>query len=114
MQTCEYHDKNNGMNDMGFNNMMRNNMMRNNMQNNVMRNNYRGMEAEVGSEMNSSQDDRQTCSSNSDCGDESFCNFDFDTNGFCETCSSIDSCNDSGFITQRGERSCFQVCEKRK
>merc|ERR1719284_1185984 len=39
MQTCEYHDKNNGMNDMGFyGNSMRNNMGNNMMQGSMMRN----------------------------------------------------------------------------
>merc|ERR1711928_180353 len=125
IQTCEYHDKNNGMNDMGFygnsmrnnmgNSMMQNKMMGGNMQNkmmqnNMMRNNYRGSEAAVGSGMDSSQTDRQTCASNSDCGDESFCKFNSDANGFCESCSSIQSCN-AGFMNQKSQMSCSQVCE---
>merc|ERR1711928_255305 len=93
------------------NNMMQNDMMQNNMmRSNMMRNNYRGSEAAVGSGMDSSQTDRQTCASNSDCGDESFCKFNSDANGFCESCSSIQSCN-AGFMNQKSQMSCSQVCE---
>merc|ERR1712020_564446 len=103
------------------NNMMQDNMMRNNMQNNMMRsnmmhsnmmrNNYRGSEAAVGSGMDSSQTDHQTGESNSDCGDESFCKFTSGANGFCESCSSIQSCNNAGFMNQKSQMSCSQVCE---
>merc|ERR1712193_250505 len=113
--------QNNMMRDNMQNNMMQDNMMRNNMQNNMMRsnmmsnnmmrNNYRGSEAAVGSGMDSSQTDRQTCASNSDCGDESFCKFNSDANGYCESCESIFSCNNEGFMNQKSLMSCYQVCE---
>merc|ERR1719436_1744255 len=45
------------------------------------------------------------CSSNSDCVDGSFCNFDNTSSGFCETCASITpDCSD--LDTEEGQAAC--------
>merc|ERR1712062_524863 len=81
---------------MGMRNDMRDNMMRDDMRDNMMRNDMR-------------DNMMHACSSNNDCGDEQFCNFDKGNTGYCETCSHIDSCR-SGF-TEHGMISCMQRCE---
>ena len=41
-----------------------------------------------------------------------FCNFDNSNTGFFEYCETIgDSYEDAGFITQRGEQECKNICE---
>jgi len=133
-QTCEYHDKRDNMNEMGFysRDNMRNNMMENNrmfenrmendrmfdnrmendrMQNNRMRDNmfYNRMGND---RMQSNMFDRSsTCSSNNECGDERFCNFESENNGYCESCSHINDCQSEDFNTKHGMISCMQRCE---
>ena len=42
-----------------------------------------------------------------------FCNFDYGTSGFCESCASIGSgeCENSGFNNDRGKTECQRICE---
>ena len=44
--------------------------------------------------------------------DDGFWNFDNGNTGFCEYCEAIgDSYEDAGFIAQRGEQECKNICE---
>ena len=53
------------------------------------------------------------CEESSDCGDDRFCNFDYDDSGFCEHCSQFEdsTCEASGFATQNGLDECKATCE---
>ena len=52
------------------------------------------------------------CSKSSMCQSTTgFCNFDYGDAGFCESCDDIGGpCDQAGFITQRGEDECTDVC----
>merc|ERR1712147_25718 len=85
------------MNNMGFEGERRHTVLRNNMMREYrMRDNMR---------------QGSMCSSNNDCGDERFCNFDNENNGYCESCSHINDCESEDFTTKRGMVACMQRCE---
>ena len=56
------------------------------------------------------------CRDSSECrrNGDGFCNFDNGNSGFCESCLDIlsngGSCEDAGFINQRGEHECENIC----
>ena len=45
------------------------------------------------------------------CGLGNFCNYDFGSTGYCESCGQMESCEGLGLITERGENECRAVCE---
>ena len=45
------------------------------------------------------------------CGHGNFCNYDFGSSGYCESCGQMESCEALGLITERGENECRAVCE---
>ena len=47
------------------------------------------------------------------CGNSNFCNFDFHSTGYCETCLSLEGglCENLGLITKKGEEECKRICE---
>merc|ERR1712147_505707 len=85
------------MNNMGFEGERRHTALRNNMMREYrMRDNMR---------------QGSMCSSNNECGDQRFCNFDNENNGYCESCSYFNSCEDVGFTNKHGMVSCMETCE---
>ena len=47
------------------------------------------------------------------CGHHSFCNFDFHSSGYCESCISLEEgdCENMGLITNKGEQECQGICK---
>ena len=47
------------------------------------------------------------------CGHHSFCNFDFHSSGYCESCISMEEgdCENMGLITNKGEQECQGICK---
>ena len=48
-----------------------------------------------------------TCTSGGELG---FCNFDYETSGYCEYCSDV-GYHCEGFITNKGKQECKKICE---
>ena len=55
------------------------------------------------------------CFDSTSCGEDGFCNFDFNSDGFCELCGNFPNpetdCKEAGFITQMGENECKRACK---
>ena len=52
------------------------------------------------------------CLDSFQCGSGNFCNFDFHSSGYCESCVSLEGglCENLGLITKNGEQECERIC----